>query len=123
MAQAQLAVSVSPPKVVGQKAVVSLALQNSFAENVTSARAVCFLLDEHGKMVGQATRWVIGGEASQPGLAAGATNAFHFVIASPVPSGFTTTNLTSKVSFSRVVLEGGKLANPSKTVRIQDATK
>jgi len=45
-AQAQLAVTVSPPKVVGQKAVVELKMTNSFPERIESARAVCFLLDE-----------------------------------------------------------------------------
>ncbi len=114
IAQAQLAVTVSPPKVVGQKAVVPLAMKNNFGEKIESARAVVFLLDEQGKMVGQATRWVLGGSQAKPGLAAGATNAFHFVITSDKP--FPTTNLTAKVSFSRVVLEGGKLADITKEV-------
>src|SRR5437879_9893979 len=51
--QAQLAVSIAPPKVSGQKAVVTLAMKNNFAEKVESARAVVFLFDEQGKMVGQ----------------------------------------------------------------------
>jgi len=55
-APAQLAVAVSPPKVVGQNAVVSLAMKNGFAEKVDSARAVCFLLDDQGKMVGQGAK-------------------------------------------------------------------
>jgi hypothetical protein len=41
------------------------------------------------------------------------TNAFHFVVTADKP--FTTTNLTAKVSFSRVVLEGGKLADVAVT--------
>lgn len=121
VAQAQLAVTVSPPKVVAQKAVVPLAMKNNFSEKIESARAVVFLLDDRGKMIAQGTRWVIGGSQDKPGLAAGATNAFHFVITSDKP--FTTTNLTAKVSFSRVVLEGGKLADPSKSVQIQNASK
>lgn len=120
MAQAQLTVTVSPPKVSGQKAVVPLALKNGLAEKVESARAVVFLLDEQGRMAGQATRWVIGGSNTN-GLAAGATNAFHFVITADRP--FTTTNLTPKVSFSRVVLEGGKLANVTEDVKIEGAAK
>src|SRR6266536_824058 len=107
-AQAQLAVTVSRPKVVGQKAVVPLAMKNGLSDKIESARAVVFLLDEQGKMVGQSTRWVIGGTKDKPGLAAGATNAFHFVITSEKP--FTNTNLAAKISFNRVVLEGGKLA-------------
>jgi hypothetical protein len=84
-APAQLAVTVSPPKVVGQKAVVPLALRNDFTEKIESARAVVFLLDENGKMAGQATRWVIGGSPDKIGLAPGATNVFHFVVTSDKP--------------------------------------
>ena len=50
-------------------------------------------------------------------LPAGATNAFNFVIASDKP--FTSTNLTAKVQFNRVVLEGGKLADVNKDVKIE----
>ncbi len=114
LACAQLTVSVSPVKTTAQKAVVPLAMQNNFTEKIESARAVCFILDEQGKMVGQATRWVIGGTDQKSGLAPGATNAFHFVVAAQNRSGFMTTNLTAKVSFSRVVLEGGKLADPKR---------
>ena len=119
--QAQLAVTVSPPKVVGQKAVVPLALKNGLGERVESARAVVFLLDEQGRMVAQGTRWVIGGSDDKPGLAAGATNAFHFVLASDKP--FSTTNLTARVSLSRVTLEGGRLADVAKDVRIKPLAK
>jgi hypothetical protein len=116
-ARAQLAVTVLPPKVVGQKAVVPLALKNNFSEKIESARAVVFLLDKRGKMLGQGTRWVIGGSQDKPGLAAGATNAFHFVITGDKP--FTGTNLTAKVTFSRVVLESGKLADVTKDVKVE----
>ena len=124
IAQAQLAVTVSPLKVTGQKAIVPLALKNNFPEQIESARAVVFLLDEQGKAVGQpTTRWVIGGSEAKPGLAAGATNAFYFVLPlaetnsrQSVPS--VPTNLTAKVSFTRVVLEGGKLADVNQAVQI-----
>jgi hypothetical protein len=118
LAQAQLAVTVSQVKVTGQKAIVPLAMKNKLTEKVESARAAVLLLDEQGKMVGQASRWVIGGTKDKPGLAAGATNAFHFVIAKDKP--FTTTNLTAKVSFSRVVLAGDKLADVNKDVQIHN---
>jgi len=113
---AQLEVTVSPPKVVGQKAVIPLALRNGLSENVRSARAVVFLVDEQGKMVAQSTRWIIGGEPSRPRLAAGATNSYFFVVAHDRP--FSTTNLTAKLNISRVVLEGGKLVDLSKHVSV-----
>lgn len=114
MAQAQLAVTVSPPKITGQKAVVTLAMTNGLAEKVESARAVCFLLDAQGKMAGQATKWVIGGTTNRPALEPKGETTFNFVITSS--RSFATTNLTAKVSFSRVILDGGKLANVAKDV-------
>lgn len=117
-AHSQLAVTVSPPNVTAQKAVVPLVLKNGLSQKVQSARAVCFLLDDQGQMRGQATQWVIGG-VNTNGLAAGATNAYYFVITSDKP--FTTTNLTAKVSFTRVILEGGKLADLHKDVQVQDS--
>lgn len=112
LATAQLAVTVTPPKVVGQKAVVQLKMKNGLGEVVKSARAVCFLLDDQGKMVGQSTKWVIG--QNHTGLEPKAEVTFNFVVTSPQP--FTTTNLTAKISFSRVVLDGGKLADVTKAV-------
>ena len=123
---AQLAVSVSPPKITGSKALVKLDIKNTFAEKVESARAVCFLTDEQGKVVGQATQWVIGGSlqtatsGERPALEPGATNSFHFVIAT---DRITTTNLAARVNFSRVILEGGKLADVNGAVKIENATK
>jgi hypothetical protein len=121
LATAQLAVAVSPVKTTGSKAIVPLTMKNGFAEKVESARAVMFLLDKRGKMVGQSTRWVIGAGRDKSPLAPGLTSVFNFVIAADKP--FTSTNLTAKVSFSRVVLEGGRLADANKEVQIQNADK
>jgi hypothetical protein len=117
-ARAQLVVTVSQPKIAGQKAVVPLQVKNDFSQKIESARASVFLLDERGKMVGQSTKWVIGGTKNQASLAPGATNSFFFVITSDKPLG---TNLTAKVNFNRVVLEGGKLGDPVKDVVILKA--
>jgi hypothetical protein len=113
-------VTPSAPKILGNKTIVALELKNTFAQPIESARAVLFLLDEHGQMVGQSTKWVIGGGKDKPALAVGATNVFNFVITSDEP--LTSTNLTAKVSFSRVVLEGGKFANPN-TVKTMEQSK
>lgn len=120
-AQAQLAVTISPPKVTGQKAVVTLAMKNGLAEKIESARAVCFLLDDQGKMVGRSTKWVIGSTKDRAALEPKKETTYNFVITSPQP--FTTTNLTAKVSFSRVVLDGGKLVNVTKDVSVTAATQ
>jgi hypothetical protein len=50
-AQAQLAVTVSPLQVTGDKAIVPLELKNQFTQGVASARAAVLLLDEQGKLV------------------------------------------------------------------------
>jgi hypothetical protein len=116
LAQAQLAVTVLPPKVVGEKAVVELTMTNSFPQEIQSARAVCFLLDEQGKMAGQSTKWVVGGIKNQPVLESKAETKFNFVITASQP--FATTNLTAKVSFSRVVLADGTPINIAKDVAV-----
>src|SRR2546421_7173224 len=61
LAGAALIIAVDQPKITGSKAVVKLDMKNTFNEKVESARAVVFLLDAQGKMVGQSTKWVIGG--------------------------------------------------------------
>jgi hypothetical protein len=121
LCRADLIVTPSTPKITGNKTVVTLELKNTFAQPIESARAIVFLLDEKGEMVGQSTKWVIGGGKDAPNLAAGATNVFNFVITSAEP--LTSTNLTAKVSFSRLVLEGGILTNPNKAVAVEQLKK
>lgn len=113
LANAALTVKVDNPKSTGQKAVIKLTMKNTFSENIESARAVVFLLDGQGKVVGQMSRWVIGGTKDRPALAAHAETTFSFVVETTKP--FTTT----KVNFTRVILEGGKLADPVRDVTIQ----
>jgi hypothetical protein len=121
LCHADLIVTPCTPKTTGNKTVVTLGLKNTFTQPIESARAILFLLDEKGEMVGQSTKWVIGGSQNRPGLAAGATNVFNFVITSAEP--LTSTNLTAKVSFTRVVLEGGKLANPNTVITAEQQKK
>ena len=116
-AQAQLVVTVSAPKVVGQKVIVELAMTNNLAAPIESARAVCFLLDEQGEMKGQSTKWVIGGTKNRPALQPQSGTTFNFVITTPQP--FISTNLTAKVSFNRIVFVGGQSADITKAVKLQ----
>lgn len=115
-ASAQLAVIVSPVKFTGQKAIVFLTMTNNLAESVESARASCFLLDDQGKMVGQSTKWVIGGAKDRPVLPPKCGTTFNCVITSPQP--WATTNLAAKVSFTRIVLDNGRLLDVTKDARI-----
>ena len=94
---------------------MQLKMTNNFTNQIESARAICFLLDDQGKLVAQSTKWVIG--LKKTVLASKGKATFNFVIANSSP--FATTNLTAKVSFSRLVLEGGKLGNPNKEVTVE----
>lgn len=119
----QLVVIASPPQVTGEKAIVKLAMKNGLAKEIESARAAIFLLDEQGKMVSQASKWVIAGASStatgnKSGLSAGATDSFYFVITTSKP--FTSTNLTAKVAFNRIVLNGGIVGDVERDVLVQN---
>jgi hypothetical protein len=116
--QAQLTITVSPPKITGQKIVVPLAMTNNLAEPVASARAACFLLDDQGKMVGQSAKWVIGGGKDHPALPAKSGTIYNFVITSPQP--LIATKLTAKLSFSRILLSDDKPADANKDVIISN---
>ena len=84
-------------------------MKNNLGSKVESARAVCFLLDEQGQMIGQSTKWVIGGTKDRPPLETKSETTFNFVVTSAQP--WTTTNLTAKISFNRIILNGEKLAD------------
>jgi hypothetical protein len=109
-ASAALTVKIDEPKRTGTKAIIKLMMKNTFAEKIESARAVLFLIDDQGKVVGQSIQWVIGGKKYHPVLAPDASTTFNFVVSTDKP--FTKTKLT----FSRIILDGGKLADTQKDV-------
>jgi len=117
---AQLAVTVAPAKVTGQKAVIRIGMKNTFPETIESARAAVFLADPQGKMAGKTVQWVIGGTKDKPALAPDKESTFNFVVTVGQCAG---TNLVPTVVFNRLVLKGGKEANPVKDVRIQKVEK
>jgi hypothetical protein len=114
---AALVLKPSEPKTYGQKTIIKMELQNTFSNKIESARAVVFLLNDEGKVVGQETRWILGGTKDRPGLEPNAKTDFHFVVPSDKP--FTKTRIT----VTRLILEGGKLVNPSQEVRLGQITK
>jgi hypothetical protein len=109
---ATLIVKVDAPKRSAGKAVIKLTMKNTFREKVESARAQVFLMDDNGKVVVQAVKWVIGGTKDKPALMPDAEATFNFVVHTDKP--FTTT----KLSFTRIVLEGGKLVDPKTSLEI-----
>ena len=117
--QAQLSVTVLPMKITGQKAIVPLALKNGYADKIESTRAVVFLMDEQGQMVGTKTDWIIGGTKERPALESGKETTYNFVVTATRP--LVSTNLTTKVTVSRLILDGGKAGDVNKDVQIQNA--
>ena len=117
-AHGQLAITVSPPKVTGQKAVVELTMTNDLTNEVKSARAICILMDDQGKMVGQSTKWVVG--QNKKVLEPNAEAKFNFVITTPQP--LVSSNLTAKVMFSKVNLDNGKMADVRQVVQVMPSS-
>ncbi len=111
-ASAKLVVQVDEPQRVSEKAVVKLTLKNTFKEKIESARATVFLLNDQ-KVVAQATQWVIGGGKDKGPLLPDKTTTYNFVINTDKP--FT----TNRVVFTRIILEGGKQVDPTKSVEIE----
>lgn len=94
-------------------------MTNELTNQIESARAVCLLLDQQGKMVGQSTKWVIGQHNTH--IIPGGRAKFDFVITTPRT--LLASNLTAKVVFSRVILDGGKIADVRRTVEVMPAIK
>ena len=82
-AQAQLAVTVSPAKIAGQRVIVPLAITNHLPQSVKSVRVMCAVLDERVKLIGQTARWVVGGAQGRPQLPPNAGTTYNFVLADP----------------------------------------
>ena len=117
MANGALVLKVGEPKTYGQKTIIKMELQNTFTNNIESVRAVVFLLDDNGKIVGQETRWIVGGTKERPALAPMAKTTFHFVVPSIKPFSKT------KVTVTRIVLEGGTLANIHRDVQMESVAQ
>ncbi|MDX1951093.1 MAG: hypothetical protein SFY81_02850 [Verrucomicrobiota bacterium] len=114
---AALVVTIAEPKTAASKSVIKLTIQNTFTEQVTSARATLFLVDEKEKVVGQSVNWVIGGSKAKPALKPDGKTTFNFVLTDAKP--FTRV----KLMFNRVILQNGKLADPMKDVVISFETE
>jgi hypothetical protein len=112
-ANATLSIKLDKPKTTGNKTVVQLTLRNTFTEKIDGARATLFLIGEQDKVIGQRTDWVIGGERDRPPLKPDATTTYNFVIDTDKPVS------TTRLIFSRIILENGKLADPKKDVKLE----
>jgi len=117
LVHAGLILKIAEPKTYGQKTIVKMELLNTFTNNIDSVRAAVFLLDENGKIVGQETRWIVGGTKERPGLSPDGKTTFHFVLQSSKPFAKT------KVMINRIVMEGGRLADIHKDVQMESAAK
>jgi hypothetical protein len=107
-ARATLAVQIDEPQWTGSKAFVKISMRNTGTNAVQSARAVLFLFDEKGKVVGHRAEWVIGGTRDKPGLAPEGTAKFHFAILTKEPVKKT------KLTFTRIILDDGRIIEAGK---------
>jgi len=114
-AQAALILKIGEPKDYGQKAILKMEMKNAFTNKIESARAVVFLLDDKGKVVGQETRWIIGGAKDRPALGPDAKTTFNFVIQHDKPFS------KNKVTVTKIILEGGRLVNIGKDVQLESS--
>ena len=111
--EAQLAVNVFAPRIAGQRAIFPLALSNGFPSTIESARAVMFLLDSEDKVVGQGSRWIIGGDTNRIGLSAAATNIFHFVV--PING---KAFVSQRLTVTTLKVSNNKSANPVTDLKV-----
>lgn len=120
-AWAALSVKVDEPKLTGSKAVIKLTMTSTFTNKVESARAVAFVVDEKGKVLGQTAQWVIGGGPDKPALEPNKPSPYFFVVPlDKTPS--STNSVKAKVSFIRLVLEGGQQVDASKEVTVESSS-
>jgi hypothetical protein len=91
-------------------------MKNSFSSGIKSARAAVFVSDDQGTMIGQASRWVIGGTKDRPALNADKETTYNFVV--QTPNTFSSTNVTVRVNFTSVTLEDGARVDIRKDVSI-----
>lgn len=115
-APAALVVQVAPPKSTGSRAIVKLDLQNTYDVKIQSVRAVAFLINDQGKVVGQLASWIIGGGGKEKrALDPNAKTTYNFVVTTDKPF------VKAKLIVTRVLLDDGKLGNLQE-VQIQDST-
>lgn len=118
-AWAALSVKLDEPKLTGSKAVIKLTMTSTFTNKIESARAVAFLLDDKGKVLGQSAQWVIGGSKDRTALEPNKETHYFFVVPLDNSSPSSGTNsLKAKVTFLRVILEGGKQVDAAKEVSV-----
>lgn len=113
--RATLELTVGEPKTYTKLTVIKMDLHNSFADQIKAVEAVVFLMNDKGKVVGQKSRWILGGPDRRPPLDAGSSASFFFVVSNA--QSFATT----KVLVTRIVFENGKLGNILRDVKIQSA--
>ena len=108
---ANLEVSVASLEGSSNKALVELDTKNTFDQGIKDARAWVFLMDAEGKVVGNQSQWIIGGDSSQKEpLEAEDSQTFKVAIST------TSKPTTAKVTFSKIILADGSKVNPHKSL-------
>ena len=118
---AQMEVGLVDMKAQQSKGLVTISLANHFEQTVQSARIWVMLLDDDGKIVGQKAQWLTGkgdkgksfkeGELKlQPSAQDDAPKTFSISVDTQRKA------TKAKITFSRIVLADGTLANVQRDV-------
>ncbi|MEO0510250.1 MAG: hypothetical protein AAF065_10375 [Verrucomicrobiota bacterium] len=108
---ANLEVSVSSLDASSNTSLVELEANNTFEQGIKDARVWVFLMDDGGKVVGNKAQWIIGGDsAAKEPLQPEKAQSFKLTVDTQSKP------TTAKVTFSRIILADGTIADPQKSV-------
>lgn len=124
---AQIEVKLLDTLHTGQKALVTLELNNTYDQALQGARAWVFLMDEQGKVVGQKAQWIIHPEPAevlpqdgvaqqQPALESQQKQQYAVALDTLRPRGEDEAPFAAKVTFSRLILSDGTILHPQQAV-------
>ncbi|MEM9400686.1 MAG: hypothetical protein AAF984_10810 [Verrucomicrobiota bacterium] len=105
-----LEVSVTGVQSKGNKGAVKLKLKNGFDQGIRSARVWVFMFDDEGKVAGNQSQWLFGGEGEGPGLEDSQEKDYIVPVESVKPFS------SAQVTFSRIILEDGTTPDPQTSV-------
>jgi hypothetical protein len=92
---------------------IRLVMVNTYTNTIQSARVALFFVDEKGSVVGQDTRWVIGGTKDRPPLPSQGTATYFVTI--PTDKPFQKVD----VIVTRIVLEGGQIIDAGNGFKLE----
>lgn len=102
------------------KSVVTLSAKNTFSQPIRSAKAWVFAMDADGQVVGHKSAWIIQpskNDSESSGLEADAEGEFNIVLDTK------RSMVSSKVTFTKIMLADGTSVDPKKHVVSSEKSK